>query len=320
LPGVASAAVTIGVPLTIRSGWMTGTSMRIEGVKDPVSVEYHGSAIGPDYFATLGVGVVRGREFRLADDAGAPRVAVVNEEFARRYLVGRDPIGRIIGMPGPNDDPIPTEIVGVVTNMKERTVGEARMPAIYVPFRQRGGDASVVFVVARATTDPNGLLVPTRRVIGQLDPSTAVDVRTMRSALAFAFLPSRVGAVVVGSLGALGLVLAMIGLFGVISFGASRRVREIAIRMSLGASRGSVIWLVLRDATVVAGVGMALGMGASVVVTRPLASFLVDGLSARDPLSYAATTVALGVVALAASWIPAWRAARIDPMAVLRRD
>jgi predicted permease len=319
LPGVASAAVTIGVPLTIRSGWMTGTDMRIEGAKDPVSVEYHGSAIGPDYFATLGVGVVRGREFRLADDAGAPRVAVINEEFARRYLVGRDPVGRIIDMPGPND-PIPTEIVGVVTNMKERTVGEAFTPAVYVPFRQRDGDASVVFVVARATTDPNGLLAAMRRVIGQLDPSTAVDVRTMRSALAFAFLPSRVGAVVVGSLGVLGLVLAMIGLFGVISFGASRRVREIAIRMSLGASRGSVIWLVLRDATVVAGVGMALGMAASVVVTRPLASFLVDGLSVRDPLSYAATAVALGVVALGASWIPAWRAARVDPMAVLRRD
>ena len=144
--------------------------------------------------------------------------------------------------------------------------------------------------------------------------------RIGRSALAFAFLPSRVGAVVVGSLGVLGLVLAMIGLFGVISFGVSRRVREIAIRMSLGASRGSVIWLVLRDATVVAGVGMALGMAASVVVTRPLASFLVDGLSARDPLSYTATAVVTGIVALAASWIPAWRAARIDPMAVLRRD
>jgi putative ABC transport system permease protein len=157
-------------------------------------------------------------------------------------------------------------------------------------------------------------------VIGQLDVSTAVEVRTMRSALRFAFLPSRVGAIVVGSLGVLGLVLAMIGLFGVISFGASRRVREIAIRMSLGASRASVIGLVLRDASAVAGIGMALGIAAALAVTRPLAAFLVEGLSVRDPLSYLGTAVTLGVVAIAASWIPAWRAARIDPMAVLRRE
>ena len=164
------------------------------------------------------------------------------------------------------------------------------------------------------------LVAPMRRVIGQVDLSTAVDIRTMRSALTFAFLPSRVGAIVVGSLGLIGLVLAMIGLFGVISFGASRRVREIAIRMSLGASRSSVIGLVLRDASVIAGTGMALGMIVSLVVTQPLAAFLVDGLSARDPLSYVVTAVSLAVVAIAASWMPAWRAARIDPMAVLRRE
>ena len=167
---------------------------------------------------------------------------------------------------------------------------------------------------------PGALLTPMRRVIGQLDASTAVEVRTMRSALAFAFLPSRVGAVVVGSLGVVGLVLAMVGLFGVILFGAARRVREIAIRMSLGATRASVIGLVLRDASFVAGIGMALGIAASLAVTRPLAAFLVDGLSVRDPVSYLVTAAALGVVAIAASWIPAWRAARIDPMAVLRRE
>jgi ABC-type antimicrobial peptide transport system permease subunit len=112
----------------------------------------------------------------------------------------------------------------------------------------------------------------------------------------------------------------MIGLFGVISFGASRRVREIAIRMSLGASRASVIGLVLRDASFVAGVGMALGIAASLAVTRPLAAFLVDGLSPHDPLSYLGTVAALAVVAIAASWIPAWRAARVDPVVVLRQE
>jgi len=319
IPGVVSAAAATGVPLTIRAGRTTGTEIRIEGVKDEVHVEFSGIDVGPEYFATMGMRTVSGREFRRTDDRGAAPVAIVNEEFARRYFGGRDPVGHTVDLPGDSSS-ARTEIVGVVSNAKHRTLGESTRAAIYRPLAQRQGDSRVVFIVARAAADPSMLLTPMRRVIGQLDVSTAVEVRTIRSALAFAFLPSRVGAIVVGSLGVLGLVLAMIGLFGVISFGASRRVREIAIRMSLGATRASVIGLVLRDASMVAGIGMALGIAAALAATRPLAAFLVEGLSVRDPLSYLGTVVTLGVVAIAASWIPAWRAARIDPMAVLRRE
>jgi len=319
IPGVVSAAATTGVPLTIRAGRTTGTTIRIEGVKDGVHVEFSGIDVGPDYFATMGMRTVSGREFRRTDDRGAAPVAIVNEEFVRRYFGGRDPVGRTMDLPG-DSGAVPTEIVGVVTNAKHRTLGEATRAAVYGSLGQQNGDSRIVFIIARTAADPSVLLTPMRRVIGQLDVSTAVEVRTMRSALAFAFLPSRVGAIVVGSLGVLGLVLAMIGLFGVISFGASRRVREIAIRMSLGASRASVIGLVLRDASFVAGVGMALGIAASLAVTRPLAAFLVDGLSPHDPLSYLGTVAALAVVAIAASWIPAWRAARVDPVVVLRHE
>ena len=282
-------------------------------------VEFSGIDVGPDYFATMGMRTVSGREFRRTDDQGAAPVAIVNEEFVRRYVGGRNPVGRTMDLPG-DSSAVPTEIVGVVSNAKHRTLGEATRAAVYTSLRQRNSDSRLVFIIARTATDPSVVLTPMRRVIGQLDVSTAVEVRTMRSALAFAFLPSRVGAIVVGSLGVLGLVLAMIGLFGVISFGAARRVREIAIRMSLGASQASVIGLVLRDASVVAGIGMALGIAASLAVTRPLAAFLVEGLSVRDPLSYLGTVVTLGAVAIAASWIPAWRAARIDPVAVLRQE
>jgi len=319
IPGVVSAAATTGVPLTIHGGRTTGTGIRIEGVRDEVHVEFSGTDVGPDYFSAMGMRTESGREFRRTDDRAAAPVVIVNEEFVRRYFGGRDPVGRTMDLPG-DSGAVPTEIVGVVSNAKHRTLGEATRAAVYVPLRQRNGDSRLVFIVARTAGDPGALLTPMRRVIGQLDVSTAVEVRTMRSALAFAFLPSRVGAIVVGSLGVLGLVLAMIGLFGVISFGAARRVREIAIRISLGATRANVIGLVLRDASVVAGIGMALGIGASLAVTRPLGAFLVEGLSVRDPLSYLGTAVALGVVAIAASWIPAWRAARIDPMAVLRRE
>jgi len=319
IPGVAVAAATTGVPLTIRGGRTSGLEIRIDGATRHVHVEFAAADVGPDYFRAMGMRTVRGREFRRSDDRAAPHVVIVSEEFVRRYLDGKDPIGRVLHLPG-DSATVPTEVVGVVSNAKHRTLGEAPRAAVYVPFGQRGGDPRVVFIVARVAGDPRALLPPIRRVIGRLDPSTGVDVRTMRSALAFAFLPSRVGAIVVGSLGTLGLVLAMIGLFGVISFGASRRVREIAIRMSLGASRRSVVGLVLRDATVVTGAGMALGIGASVLVTRPLALFLADGLSVRDPVSYVVTAVVLAAVAIAASWIPAWRASRIEPMAVLRRD
>ena len=319
IPGVVSAAAATGVPLTIRAGRTTGTEITIEGGNDNVHVEFSGIDVGPDYFATMGMRTVSGREFRRTDGRGATPVAIVNEEFVRRYFGGRDPVGRIMDLPG-DSGAVPTEIVGVVSNAKHRTLGEATRAAVYAPLGQRTNDSRVVFIIARAVADPSVLLTPMRRVVGQLDVSTAVEVRTIRSALAFAFLPSRVGAIVVGSLGVLGLVLAMIGLFGVISFGASRRLREIAIRMSLGASRRSVIGLVLRDASRVAGIGMALGIATSLAVTRPLAAFLVEGLSVRDPLSYVGTAVAVGMVAVAASWIPAWRAAGIDPMLVLRRE
>ena len=317
--GVTGAAAASGVPLTMSGGRSSGIEITVDGKGEPFHVEFSGSDVGPDYFATMGMRTIRGREFRDTDDRTAPPVVIVNEEFVRRYFAGRDPVGRTMDLPG-DSSAVPTRIVGVVSNTKHRTLGEATRAAVYVPLRQRRVDSRVVFIVARTTADPNVLLAPVRRVIGQLDPTTAVDVRTMRSELAFAFLPSRVGAIVVGSLGVLGLVLAMIGLFGVISFGASRRVREIAIRMSLGASRASVIGLVLRDASVVAGIGMALGIAASFAVTGPLGAFLVDGLSVRDPVSYLVTAVALAAVAVVASWVPAWRAAQRDPMAVLRRE
>jgi predicted permease len=319
LPGVTGAALTTGVPLTLRSGRTTGTNITIDGSPKEINVYFHSSDVGPDYFATMGMRVEHGRAFALTDAPNATRVAVVNQEFVRRFFDGKDPTGHTMTLPG-GPDPIPTEIVGVVSNSKHRTLGESPMPAIYTPMLQRHRNRSVVFIVARVAGNTSDVIGPMQRAVSQIDASTAVDTRSMRSAVAFAFMPSRIGAILVGSLGVLGLVLAMIGLFGMISFAASRRVREIAIRMSLGASRPNVIGLVLREALAVSGIGMALGMIAATAVSRPISAFLVDGLSALDPLSYAATGAVLGVVAVAAGWIPAWRASRIDPMVVLRRD
>lgn len=319
LPGVTQAAVSTGVPLTMRSGQTTGTNITIDASTNEINVYYHSTDVSPGYFETVGMRTDHGREFRATDTRGASRVVIVNQEFVRRFFAGRDPTGHVLNLPG-DDDPVPTEIVGVVSNSKHRTLGESTMPAIYTPLSQRDGNRSVVFLIARVAGQPADVLAPMRRVIGQIDASTAVETRTMRSAVAFAFLPSRIGAILVGSLGLLGLVLAMIGLFGMISFAASRRAREIAIRMSLGATRPNVIRLVLREAIAVSAVGMALGMIAATAVSRPISAFLVEGLDALDPWSYAGTSAVLVVVAIGAAWIPAWRASRVDPMTVLRRD
>jgi predicted permease len=319
VPGVVSAAYSRVLPLTAYAGSTNGGDARIDGRPSPEHVEYALGQVGPGYFAAMGTRLLQGREFTRSDALGAPSVAIVNAEFVRRYFSGASPIGRRVVFPGEGNwrD---IEIVGVVANGKHRTLGEDQRAAIYQPLRQYAGGVGAAFVIARSRADVSGLVSSVRAAVAELDRSVAVEVKPMRSALAFALLPSQMGAALLGTLGVLGLLLAMFGLYAIVSYTVSRRVIEIAIRSALGASRRQVAGLVVRDALVLVAIGLVAGLAISMLVTRPLATFLVAGLSATDPLSLAATVAAFVVVTVLASWIPARRAMRVSPSLAMRLE
>ena len=318
IAGVRAASFAFGAPLTIRSGMSTGFELTVEGEGRKIRAQYENNFVGPGYFETLGMRLLRGRDFIGTDDGSSPAVIVINEEFARRYFDAADPIGRRLLLPGPTDSTYPAEIVGIVSDSKHRSLGEEQQAAIYEAYAQRAHQQRLAHLFVRA--EP-GVVLSTRAIaaaIQRLDPSAAIEVEPMREALAFAFLPSRVGAAVLGTLAVLGLALAMAGLFAVVSYSVSRRTGEIGIRMALGATDGAVLRLVLKDAVVLAGLGVALGLSVSWFITQPLAAFLMTGLSTSDLPTFVGASLVLVLVSLLAAWIPARKAVRIDPVGALR--
>jgi predicted permease len=329
LPGVESASLARVVALSgggsIRGLLIEGRAtqeniMRSEsggGMTVPSSDSVvSANVVSQSYLKTMGIPLMRGRDFAASDTEGRPNVVIVNEAFERRHFEGQDALGRRISF-GQASGPW-FEIVGVARDSKYTTLGEAPTAHVYVPLAQNHETGMTMHV--RAAGDPAGIAASVRRELQTIDRNVPVaSARPMTELLSSSLYGARMGAVLLGAFGLLALLLAGVGLYGVMSYTVARRTREIGIRMALGARSGDVLGMVMREALALVAAGVALGLVASFALTRLLASFLY-GVGTTDAATFAGVPLVLAAVALVAGYLPARRAMKVDPMVALRYE
>ncbi|MFL5579526.1 MAG: ABC transporter permease [Gemmatimonadaceae bacterium] len=313
LPGVRSASLASNVPLGSRG--VRGTLL-IDGAESQpyAGVEVDRAYVGARYFETMGITVLRGRGFAEHDRAGSPPVAVINETVARRAFGDADPVGRRVRA---DSEGPPVEIVGVVADGKYRSLGDERVPFLYLPLAQGYTDAATL--VVRTEGDPAAAAAVVRGAIESLDAEALAGQATMGEHLAAALVPSQVAAGLFGVFGALALLLAAFGVYGVVAYTVTRRTHEIGVRMALGARAPDVLRLVLREGMSLVFVGLAVGLLVALAATRAVEGALY-GVSATDPATFAGVTLLLAAAALLACLVPARRAMKVDPMIALRYE
>ena len=319
VPGVRAA--TVSFP-TLLSGGVNGTRLLVQGRNYPAgraasnNNSINNVYIAPNYFLTMGISVVAGRPLSEQDRKGAPLVAVINEAAVRKYFPKENPIGQRFGHT--LDAMGAVEIVGVVRDVKYNSLREPAPPTLYTPYAQRGS-AGLVFTV-RTVGDPSAMLAAIREAVADVDrnvPIIAVETQTFQ--IERRMLQEKVLAQAYTLFGGIALFVAAIGLFGLMSYNVSRRTREIGIRMAMGAQRNEVLALVMRESMLLVGIGIAIGIGASIAAGRLVASQLF-GVEPSDVTTIAAAMLVMLTAAAAAGYLPARRAARVDPMVALRYD
>jgi macrolide transport system ATP-binding/permease protein len=315
LPGVRSASLANYLPLALNRNT---TSIYIEGQPTPRPAdvpEIQNSSVWPRYLETMGIPLVDGREFTAQDDKKESRFVMVNETFARRFWPGQNALGKRISHKA--DGPF-WEVIGIAKDGKYWSLGEDPQPFIYFPM-VRDYEASAALVVS-SDAEPAGLINALRREVQQMDANLPVfDVKTMNDHMRLSLFPLRAGAWVAGSFALLALTLAGLGIYGVMAYSVSQRTRELGIRMALGASSRDVLSLVIKQGMGLALIGLGVGLAGSLAVTRLMSSVLY-GVSTTDVVTFALVSSLLAAVVLAACYIPARRAARVDPMIALRYE
>jgi putative ABC transport system permease protein len=327
IPGAASVSAINHLPL---GGDIWGFPFQLEGRPEPKQGESPTAtfrAAFPGYFRTMKIPLLRGREFTPADRMGSPDVVVINQRLAELHWPGEDPIGRRLTVDNAGNTPLWRTVVGVAHNAVRGDWAAEAEEEVYIPYLQsrlylEGPNWPVQYatLVVRSTGDPTRLAGPIRAAIASLDRNVAVSsVETMESVVARSNSRPRFYLLLLGSFAAVAIVLAALGIYGVMSYSVSRRFHEIGIRMALGAERGDLVRLVVGEGMRVAAIGAAVGLAGAFALTRLMASLLY-GVRATDPLTFAGVAVLLSAVAFGASWIPARRATRVDPLTALRHD
>jgi putative ABC transport system permease protein len=319
LPGIQAAGLTEIVPM---GGATENTSLRIPdrlqtSALDVPNANY--TMVSPGYFSAVGTLILRGRSFLESDDAGSTPVTIISDAMAKKYWPEQDPLGKQVGPKSPIY-PVAT-IVGIAADVKHLSLREAPPPEMYVPYTQKVWPSLLTMsIVLRTTQDPASIATSAREAIHSIDPDLPIaNVRTLDNIVDDSMTVPRFAVLFLGAFGGLALILATVGMYGVISYSVAQRTQEIGIRMALGAQQRDVLKMVLRYGIRLAGIGLTIGLAAAFGVTRLMKSFLY-GVQPADPLTFASVVILLMLVALAACYVPARRAMKVDPMVALRYE
>jgi putative ABC transport system permease protein len=318
IPGVQSAGTISGLPLA-GNNW--GRSLTVEGfpvlsVGEAPSINH--CVVSPNYFNAMGITILKGRDFDERDTRDSQKVTIIDERLAREYWPDADPLGKRIRFGPPEDNEPWHTIVGVVAEVKHQRLDASTRKSVYLPFPQVAIGGSSLAI--RTPGHPENLIAPVRAQVKELDPDLPLTrVMPMTEVVARSVWQQRLYTALFGVFAAVALILATVGIYGVMSYAVTQRTREIGLRMALGAQRHDVLKLVVGHGVVLAAIGVAVGLVASVALTR-LMSTLLFGVTATDPITFIAVSMLLAGVALGACFVPARRAAKVDPMVALRYE
>jgi putative ABC transport system permease protein len=315
LPGVESIGATSELPL---NGEHNDSSFYLDG-RTYAPSEFDDAnfrEVSNDYFATMRIPLLSGRNFTAQDTASSPGVVIVNGAFADHYFANQNPIGKHLRLGSASKPDI--EIVGVVGNIHHESLSESRAPEMYVPFAQ--DPTAQMNIVVRAGANPENLATALKEIVAGIDKDeTLSDFRTLDAIRDASIAQPRFSTQLLGAFAAVALLLAAVGLYGLMAYSVTQRINEIGIRVALGASRANILGLILKRGSLLALYGIAIGLVASLALSRLLSSFLF-GVRATDPLTFLAVAAVLVAVALTASYIPAHRATLVDPNISLRHE